>query len=139
MTPVQKLYYALGELAYAVASVDGKVNEESRTKFQDVIETQIQADKDFDISGIIFSVMESGRTSSAYAYEWAMKQIAQNKSCLTAELMRTFEDVLVGIAKAGNPISIEKAKLVDRYRADILAVKGEPADRKRFDLRKNIL
>src|SRR6185436_16813027 len=36
MSPIENLYYAMGELAYSVASADGRVQPEERKKFSDI-------------------------------------------------------------------------------------------------------
>ncbi len=55
MSPIENLHYAIGELAYAVASADGAVQEEERQKFHDIVKAELSKNEyTFDVSDIIF-------------------------------------------------------------------------------------
>ena len=60
MTPLQSLYYAMGEIAYAVASADGEVQKEERLRFHSIVAAELRCDHyGFDISGIVFQIMDN--------------------------------------------------------------------------------
>src|ERR1043165_227359 len=106
MTPLQNLHYALGELAYAVANADGKVQKEEREKFHNIVAAEIRCkDYDFDISDIIFQVMEKDKADSETTYNWAMKQIRNNSHYLSPLLKQTFINVMEKIAEAYPPVT----------------------------------
>ena len=44
-TPIQNLHYAIGQLAYCIARVDGKVQKEEREKFHDIVVSELEDDK----------------------------------------------------------------------------------------------
>ena len=127
MTPIENLHYAIGELAYAIANVDGKVQKEERKKFHDIVEAELRCkDFDFDISDIIFHIMSNDRTDSETAYQWAMGQIKLNDYYLSPQLKETFIKVIEKIAKAYPPVTAREQNLIDRFKKDIAGIKGDP-------------
>ncbi len=73
MDAIQKLYYALGELAYVMAKADGKIQNEEKEKLHDlVIGSTSEHSIDFDYSEIIFQVLEKENMDSKTTYEMAM-------------------------------------------------------------------
>jgi hypothetical protein len=42
MTPVQSLYYALGEIVYAIAKSDGKVQREENDKLHQIFRVPLR-------------------------------------------------------------------------------------------------
>lgn len=127
MTPLENLHYAIGELAYAVASVDGKVQKEERKKFHDIVEVELRCkDYAFDISDIIFQIIDKDKTDSETTYKWAMDQIKLNSHYLSPELKMTFLKVIEKVAKAYPPVTISERNLIDRFRHDISGIHGDP-------------
>jgi uncharacterized tellurite resistance protein B-like protein len=128
MTPKENLHYAIGELAYAVAKADGKIQKEERRKFAGIVAAELlMHDNDFDVSDIIFQVMDKEKFVTAKdAYDWAMKQIRLNSHYLSPELKKTFIRVMEKIAKAYPPVTIDEAKLIDRFKKDIEPIHGDP-------------
>jgi uncharacterized tellurite resistance protein B-like protein len=127
MTSVENLHYAIGELAYAVAFADGKVQSEERKKFHNIVEAELKAgDRDFDISDIIFRLMEKDRTDSKTTYDWAMKEIRINSHYLSPELKKTFIRVMEKVASAFSPVRWEEESLINRFKKDIAIIHGDP-------------
>ena len=127
MTPLQNLHYAIGELAYAVAHADGKVQKEERKKFHDILIAEFH-DKnyDFDISDIIFQIMDKDKIDTETTYKWAMNQIKLNSHYLSPELKGTFIDVMEMIAQAYPPVTVGEQNIIDRFKKDIEPIKGDP-------------
>lgn len=127
MTPIENLHYAIGELAYAVARADGKVQEQERRKFQEIVETELNlGDPDFDVSEIIFRIMEKDQPDVETTYRWAIKQIRTNSHYLSPMLKQTFINVLDKMAEAYPPVTAEEKKLIDRFKEDIADLHGDP-------------
>lgn len=127
MTPLQNLHYAIGEIAYATACADGKVQKEERKKFHDIVEVELRCkDYDFDISDIIFQIMDKDKTDSETSYHWAMDQIRLNSHYLSPDLKRTFIRVIEKVAKAYPPVTKNERSLIDRFKKDIETIKGDP-------------
>lgn len=127
MTPIENLHYAIGELAYAIARIDGKVQEEERKKFHDIVAAEIRCkDYGFDISDIIFRIMDKDRQSAETVYKWAMKNIQTNGHYLSPMLKKTFINVMKKIAKAYPPVTESEKNLLERFKKDIETVHGDP-------------
>lgn len=127
MTPLQNLHYAIGELAYAVARADGEVQKEEKLKFHAIIMAELRCKNcDFDVSDIIFQIMDKDKVSTQTAYDWAMKQIRLNSHYLSPELKATFVKVMEKVAKAYKPVTVDEKLLIDRFREDIAPLHGDP-------------
>lgn len=127
MTPLQNLYYAIGELAYAVACADGQVQKEERKKFHDLVESELQNHHpDFDISDIIFKLMDKDRFDCETTYQWAMDEIKLNSHYLSPELKKIFIRVMEKVAIAFPPVTTSEKNLIDRFKKDIAAINGDP-------------
>ena len=62
MTPEQNLHNAIGQLAYAIAKADGAIQKEETKKFHAIVEAELRCkDYDFDVSDIIFQVLEKDK------------------------------------------------------------------------------
>lgn len=85
MTPLQNLHLAIGEMAYAIASVDGIIQKEERQRFHDIVAAELNCkDYDFDVSGIIFQILNKIKNNnSKIYYDWAMKEIRQTSHYLS--------------------------------------------------------
>ena len=127
MTATENLHYAIGELAYAIANADGQVQKEERKKFQDIVAAELRCkDYGFDVSDIIFKIMDKDKTSTKEAYDSAMKQIRINSHYLSPALKETFVKVIEKVAKAYKPVTIDEMNLIERFKKDIAPLKGDP-------------
>ena len=127
MTPLENLHYAIGELAYAVASADGKVQPEERKRFHDIIAAELRyRHYDFDVSDIIFQIMDKDKMDSETTYKWAIDQIKLNSHYLSPKLKETFIKVIEKVAKAYPPVTRSEQSIIDRFKNDIAELKGDP-------------
>jgi uncharacterized tellurite resistance protein B-like protein len=127
MTPVQNLYYAIGELAYAVAKADGAVQKEERQRFHDIVAQGLAREQyGFDISGIIFQVMDKDKASLPDSYHWAISEVRRNSHYLSPEMKRCFLIVMEKVAAAYPPVTIEETDLMKQFRKDIEPLEGDP-------------
>ena len=127
MTPIQNLHYAIGELAYAVANSDGKVQKEERERFHDIVAAELRCkDYDFDISDIIFQIIDKDKTDTPTIYKWAMDEIWMNSHYLSPAMKRTFISVMEKVAKAFPPVTSSEKKLIDKFKKDIEPIHGDP-------------
>jgi len=127
MTPLESLHYAIGELAYAIARADGNVQKEERKKFHDIVAAELRCkDHAFDVSDIIFQIMDKDKTDSATTYKWAMDEIKLNSHYLSPELKKTFIKVMEKVAKAFPPVTINEQKIIDKFKKDIAIINGDP-------------
>jgi uncharacterized tellurite resistance protein B-like protein len=127
MTPLQNLHYAIGEMAYAVARADGTVQKEERQKFHDIVNRELENENyAFDISSIIFQIMDKDKASLPDSYFWGMHQIEQNSHYLSPALKQKFITVMEKVAKAYPPVTIEERDLIERFKQDIEPLHGDP-------------
>ena len=127
MTPLQNLHYAIGELAYTMARIEGNVQNEERKKFHDIVSAELRCkDYDFDISDIIFQILDKDKQDAETTYKWAMEQIKLNSHYLSPELKRTFIRIIEKIAKAFPPLTEEEKKLLEKFKANIAPIHGDP-------------
>lgn len=127
MTSLENLYYAMGEMAYAVAFSDGEVQKEEREKFQEIITTGLKEHHvEFDVSDIIFQMLEKDKVSSTTVYDWAIKEIKANSHYLSPALKSTFINIIERVAEAFPPITTDEMNLLQRFKKDILSIEGDP-------------
>lgn len=127
MTPTENLHYAIGEMAYAIARADGAVQKEERQKFHDIVAAELRMkDQGFNISDIIFKIMDKDKTSTKDAYNWAMGQIRVNSHYLSPQLKETFIKVIEKVAKAYAPVTIDETDIIEKFKKDIAPLKGDP-------------
>lgn len=127
MTPFENLYYAIGEMAYAIARADGMLQREEKEKFSKIVAAGLRAGNHcFDISGIIFKLMDRDIYSSEVTYESAMKQIKLNSHYLSPEMKNTFMHTLEKVAKAYPPVTVEEKRMLDQFKKDMEPLVGDP-------------
>ncbi|MCU0359230.1 MAG: hypothetical protein MUF75_00705 [Bacteroidia bacterium] len=127
MTPIENLHYALGELAYAFAKVDGKVNPEERKKFEQIITAGFkQNNYNYDVSDIIFKILEKDKRDVETVYTWAIHELQVNSHYLSPELKECALKIMKSITEAFPPVTIEENELYQRFVKDIGPLKGDP-------------
>jgi uncharacterized tellurite resistance protein B-like protein len=127
MNSIENLHYAMGELAYAVARADGTLQQEERRKFHDIVTGELQNKKySFNISDIIFHLMDKDKYDTKTTYDWAMRQIRLNSHYLSPELKEKFIDVMEKVAEAFPPVSVEEKDIIERFKEEIEPIKGDP-------------
>lgn len=127
MNQVQGLYYAFGQLAYAVAAADGKIDATERNMLHDqLVKLANSHGVEFDYSEIIFRLLEHDHIDVKTAYEWAMKEMKLNEYYLTEKRKEDFISILTKIAEANPPVTINEQMLIDRFTEDISKLKGDP-------------
>lgn len=124
---LERLHFAIGELAYAIARADGKVQREERNKFHEIVEAELRnKDYAFNISDIIFQIMDKDKPDTETSYKWAMDEIKLNSHYLSPELKAKFIMVMEKVSAAFPPVTLEEHDLMERFRKDIAPIKGDP-------------
>lgn len=127
MTSLENLHYAIGQLAYSIAIADGKVQQQERQKFHDIVAVELRCkDYDFNVSDIIFQIMGKDKLDIETTYNWAMKEIRLNSHYLSPELKKAFIMVIEKIAKAYAPVTDEEKNIIERFKKDIEPIHGDP-------------
>jgi uncharacterized tellurite resistance protein B-like protein len=127
MTPIESLHYAIGELAYTMARADGAVQKEERKKFHDIVAAELRCkDYAFDISDIIFQMLDKDKPDTETSYKWAMEQIRLNSHYLSPKLKETFIRVMEKVARVFPPVTENEQKILDKFKKDISTINGDP-------------
>ncbi len=127
MSPLENLYYAAGELAYAIARADGEVQNEERNKFLEILNGELDPAGQQATGEIIFKLMDKrGHFDPAATYEFAMNTIRNNGHYLSPALKERFVNLLEKVAAAYPPVTSEENALLNRFRSDILEINGDP-------------
>lgn len=127
MTATENLHYAIGEIAYAIAKADGEIQKEERKKFHDIVAAELRCkDYEFNISDIIFQIMEKDKASAEEAYNTAINEIRINSHYLSPVLKKTFIAVVEKVAKAFVPVTADEKSIIERFKKEIEPLKGDP-------------
>ena len=127
MTPKESLYFALGEIAYAIAAADGMIQKEEEKQLHGILKSELDADDDVvALPDIAFHVMKRDKTDVETCYQWAMRQIKMNSHYLSPELKLAFLRVAEKVARVFSPVVETEKKLMERFRRDIAPIHGDP-------------
>jgi uncharacterized tellurite resistance protein B-like protein len=127
MTPLQNLHTAIGELAYAIARADGKIQRSEAAAFLHLVTAELDyKNYDFDVSEIIFNIMTKDKMDIETAYNWAMKEIQINSHYLSPGLKKKFISVMEEIARAYPPVTDTEKIILERFKKEIAPVHGDP-------------
>jgi uncharacterized tellurite resistance protein B-like protein len=127
MTPRENLYYAMGEVAYAVAMADGRIQNDEMKKLHTILESELTPlAEGVDIAEIIFQVLKKDLTDGETAYASAMHQMKLHSQYLSPDMKLNFLHVAEKVAKAFPPTLRAEKKLIARFRHDISEIHGDP-------------
>lgn len=127
MRPKERLHYALGLIAYAMSGIDGAIQKAERQKFHDIVAAELRYHHyDFNVSDIIYQVMDRDKTDPLTAYDWALREIELNSHYLDPKTKELYLRIAEKIAKAFPPVTEEESNLLERFRNDIAPFKGDP-------------
>lgn len=127
MTPIENLHYAIGELAFSIAKADGKIQKEEREKFHSIVAAELRSkDYNFDVSDIVFKLMDKDDMDSETTYSWAMKEIRTNSHYLSPKLKETFIRIMEKVAKAFEPVAPKEQALLEKFFKEIAEIHGDP-------------
>ena len=127
MNQIENLHMAIGQLAFAVAFADGKVQKSEREKFHNIVTEELSnQDYSFDVSDVVFQIMEKDKMDSNTVYDWAIKEIKTNGNYLSPELKQKFITVMERVADAYAPVTVSELSIIDRFKKDIDGIHGDP-------------
>lgn len=121
MDGIERLYYALGNLAYAVAISDGEINHEEKEKLHDIVIKETKCHNDaINVSEIIFHLLQKKQLYTAEdAYRVAMKEMTICSNYLTEDMKVEFAAVLEKVARAFGSYTTEEQQIIERFRIDM--------------------
>ena len=120
MHGIENVYYALGEMAYAIAKADGAVQKEERKKVHEIVAEEMRKSNiNIDYAETIFQILDKDDNDAESSYEWAMQEFDENKTHLTPALVDQFIVIVDRIAEAFDLPSDREDALVARFKMDI--------------------
>jgi len=127
MDNVQGLYYAFGQLAYALAASDGAVQTEEKKALHVLLSRKTKGhDLDFDYAEIIFHILDKDHINVRTAYTWAIKEMKLNEYYLTERRKKDFIDILEKIAEVHQPVTLEEKNIIDKFKEEISQLHADP-------------
>lgn len=124
MDAKQSLFYGLGQIAYAVAQADGKVQREEREKLHAFLDQEIKRiDADFNYTDIIFQLLDKEHIDFATSYKWGIDSIKLGSHKLTNELKWEFLEIICKVAEAFPPTNKKEIELITAFMHDLRTMK----------------
>lgn len=124
MDAKQSLFYGLGQVAYAVAQADGKVQREEREKLHKFLKEEInRIDADFDYTDIIFQLLDKEHIDFETSYKWGIDSMKLGSHKLTSQLRWEFVDLLCKVAESYPPTSKNEMEIISRFLQDLRKMK----------------
>lgn len=124
MDAKQSLFYGLGQVVYAVAQADGKVQREEREKLHKFLKEEInRIDADFDYTDIIFQLLDKEHIDFETSYKWGIDSMKLGSHKLTSQLRWEFVDLLCKVAESYPPTSKNEMEIISRFLQDLRKMK----------------
>ncbi|NQY10201.1 MAG: TerB family tellurite resistance protein [Flavobacteriales bacterium] len=119
----RSIYYALGQLAYAIAKADGKVQMVEREELTHIISEALgDHNFDFGVAEIIFHVLDKDDMDFEMAYSMALADLEEHKVWLNPDIKADFIKVVEKIALSYGGVHENERKLIKRFKKDIEAI-----------------
>ncbi|MFY8185770.1 MAG: hypothetical protein ACOVLD_06865 [Bacteroidia bacterium] len=135
MTPIQNLYMALGEAAYAVAMADGKVQNEEQEKFERILKAEFSKHGlDFDYAEIIFKILKKDVMEPRTAYNWCLREMRLNSQYVSNSMKQKFVEVIKEVAASFPPITKQEREYIDDFIYQIKSINGDLVFNKESDI-----
>lgn len=121
MDAINYLFYGLGQVAYAVALSDGKVQKEEEKKMHEIITEGLKdLDDELDYTEIIFKVMDHDHIFDPdEAYQEGIQNMKLGGHLLNEQYRKVFVEIIEKIAAAFPPKTEEEMLLLERFRNDL--------------------
>ena len=126
MTPTENLYYALGEMLYALAASDGKLQQKEKQNLHQILTKEfLPHHPPIDCAEIIFKMFEKDHTTVRDAVRSAKHQFELNSHYLSPQLKRHFIKIMQEVAHVHPPVTEDEQKLVNDFQAFLTELKGD--------------
>ena len=127
MSPTENLYYALGEMIFALASADGKIQKEEKEKIHEILSNEfLPKHPPIDCAEIVFSVFQKDHISVNEAFERSKHEFKLNSHYMSPDMKRHFIKVMQEVAHTYPPVTKEEQKLVNDFQEFLTTIKGDP-------------
>lgn len=116
-----ELYRAIAVLAYAMAMVDGELQETEKKAFLNIINKELG--EDAWVASSRFELLEENLTPTIeHAYNYALFAINKYKHLVDNKLKDQFINVVEKVAKAHEGTSQAEEFVIERFKRDLNAI-----------------
>jgi uncharacterized tellurite resistance protein B-like protein len=123
MDAMGNLFYALGQLSYAIANADGKIQREEKDNFHKILKEQFDAiSPEMDTAEIIFELLRRDTIDTQTAYTWAINQIKLYSHHLDDNLKKGFITTIKKVAEVYPPVEPQERALIEQFERDLKSI-----------------
>jgi uncharacterized tellurite resistance protein B-like protein len=123
MDAMGNLFYALGQLSYAIANADGKIQREEKDNFHKILKEQFDAiSPEMDTAEIIFELLRRDAIDTQTAYNWAINQIKLYSHHLDDNLKKGFITTIKKVAEVYPPVEPQEKALIEQFERDLKSI-----------------
>lgn len=127
MTATENIYLAVGEVAYAIAKADGKIQREEKERLKEILKEEFGKElADTNHASIIFHVLQKENLTSRMAYDAAIHELNINSHYLSKEMKEHIVHIIEKVATAFPPKTPEENTMIQRFIIDVGAIKIDP-------------
>ncbi len=127
MDQIEQLYYALGELCYAIAKVNGKIQKEEKDQLHRILLSEFRGHESLiDPTEIVFHILQKEGMDSKTAFDWALHEMKLNSQYLSEKLKSHFISVIGKVAEAFPPVTEEERMLISEIISQLKDIQGDP-------------
>ena len=120
MEHLQNLYYALGELAYAVAKADGTIHKEEKKTIHDIVIAELKKNNFyFENLELTIRFLQKDNIPVETIYVEALDVMRSNHFYFDKSLKEKFIGIIQKIADAFPPITLSEQSIIDKFKRDI--------------------
>lgn len=115
LTETPDLYLGLGNIVYAMAKVDGRIQGEETLIVRELLGQQPYG----DLALHAFFLLENCDVPVEEAYAFAMRRFTNNRSSLTEPIKKQFITILQQVAESYDQTSRKEHELIKRFRREL--------------------
>jgi uncharacterized tellurite resistance protein B-like protein len=120
MDALQRIYYAIGLLAYSVAKADGEIQKEEKEKLQGILQEEFKNGfADTDITEIIFEILRRDKQDFETTFNWATNELNVCSHKLTPEIKNHILIIMNKVAKAFPPVTYSEEQVMNRLEIEL--------------------
>ena len=124
MDAIDYLFYGYGQVVYATALSDGKIQDEERQALIKSINAGLKEQGiNYDVAAIVFHLMEKPRVFNAEeAYKDGLKNMSFGSHKITPAIHAFMLNTLRLVAESFPPIAARERDFLSRFEKDILSL-----------------
>lgn len=114
------LIYGVGQLAYAVAKIDGKIQNEEKDRLHKFVVKELSPYcGQTDVAPIIFEILNKDKQDFDTSYKFAMSAVKLSSHLLNKEVNHAILNIMVKVAATFPPVTFSEAVVIEKIRQDL--------------------